>query len=363
MFNISFSTAVKYKGDYYLSAQNVSGLFKYSERKNELSFLMPFKDVGKFKYQFIASFIYKNEAWFIPQLADKVAIVNLEDLSVKYLDVLFKSQFNVTGVKYISCCIFEGHYVCLAPQDVDAVNIIDLEAHEITAYYDAAAETNNYSGVFYEDGKLYFYPWKGEQELIINWHTGEKQFQKWEESDYAYGDVFYDEKRRVAIHAPTLARDILVEKFSGNETNKIALGDAGTDGYLAYYISRAGNDEIIVWGEETDNVFRMNLQDMSYSVCKMHGKGKNEYLFPIHSDDFSDGSEAILFGGSRIARYIRGEIQVVDIPVADLDIHRYLEESGYTGRDLYSRPENKEGIYREDWLFGICEYIEMVKLI
>lgn len=360
MFHILFSTAVKYKGDYYLSAQNISGLFKHSERKNELSFLMPFKDVRPFKYQFVRSFIYKNEAWFIPQLADKVAIVNLEDLSVEYLNVLFKSQFNITGVKYISYCIFEEHYVCFAPQDVDAVNIIDLETHEITAYYDAATETNNYSGVCYADGKLYFYPWRGKQNLIINWHTGEKEFRIWDEGDHTYGDVYYDRKRKIAIHAPVLARDILVEKFAERDTYKIAFGNTKADGYLTYYISKAKNDEIIIWCEEKDNVIKMNLQDMSYSVYEMKWKGKNKYLFPVCSDDSSNGSEALLYGGSKIVKYMQNEMRVINIPVGKMDMHRCLAESRYTQRDLYGISSNDN--YREDWLFCIGDYIEMIKL-
>ncbi len=104
-------------------------------------------------------------------------------------------------------------------------------------------------------------------------------------------------------------------------------------------------------------------QLMSYSVCEVKWKGKNEYLSPICSDDPSDGSEALLDGGSKIVRYIHDEMQVIDIPVAEMDLHKCLRESGYTARDLYSRPGNKEGIYREDSLFGISEYIEMIKLV
>lgn len=371
MFKISFSTAVKYKGDYYLSAQNVSGLFKYSEKKKELSYLMPLMDAGQFHHQFIASFIYNKEAWFIPCLADKIAIVNLEELSVRYLNIVYKSEFGTAHIKFINYCIFEGHYVCLVPQDIDAVNIIDLETCEVTAYYDVATVANNYRGCLYAGGKLHIYPWKGNRELVVNWHTGEKEFWVWDEGDYSYGDVYYDEKQGMAVHAPVLSGSILVERFSEKEDIKIAVNNtnnAKTDEYLTYYISKTENGEILIWGMEKADVIGINLQDVSYFIYKVKEKETNETMVPIHSDDDSDGSEAIQCGGSKIVRQVVGEMQSIDIPALDPDIRmrlaeyakRSLAKSAQTRRDLDARPEN--GTYWENWLFGIDEYIEFVKL-
>ena len=354
MFKITFSTAVKYKENYYLVGQNVSGLFMFSEKKKKIEYLFPFLGEKQYRFQYNLSFLHKNKAWFIPHWADRIAIVDLDNLSVEYLDLEYHDIFFQTYVKFINYLIIDNHYVLLVPQDVDIAVMIDLETYEKTVFSGMASIDKNFSSAVCHDGMISFYPWKGDFLVQLNSKTGEKREYPWKKGNHLYGDTAVDYKTTRIIHAPFMGKGILIEN-EVDSTYKMVAVEGDCDNSF-YYITRY-EGYFLIWGSKRNSVLRM---DMDYQINEYKiKKSENEFLFPIRSDDISDGSEALLFGGNKIIKYKGDTIVETDIDISSDYIKGIVEKTGYGMWDLFGGMESHV-LCCENSEFGLDQFLSAI---
>lgn len=350
---INFSTGVKYKGRYYLTAMHMNALFMYDEQNDKLTFLTNFQKEEKKEALYLKSFLYKEEAWFIPCWADQIAIVNLEKLSVEYMPLLYHKEYHDTYVKYVNILPFKDHYLCLIPQDVDAVMIVDLKNKRVKAYYGIVEADKNYHGAVFHDEKIYFFPWKEENILILNLKTDERIYRPWKEEREAFGDAVYDESFGQLFHVPARENYIRVDSLHGEAPKKVKFGDWNDREYKTYYATESER-EFFFWGNKRDIVLKIDKENCSVKQYQLScGLSENCY-FPICSDSV----EALVFDGNCIIRY-DSEKDIFNFIYIDITYEIILHEIEMSGINIKNIMGDMENSFWRLQQFMLC--IQMKK--
>lgn len=135
------SAAVEYENVIYFSPVYINGLFKLDLETKKISFICRFdeREVCYALYRFAC--IYKNEIWFIPYHASKIAIVNMQTFAIEYISPLYHKVVKAGvkyrgGMLYCKAEIIKEKCLCLIPSSVDSVLIINMETRELIPFYD-----------------------------------------------------------------------------------------------------------------------------------------------------------------------------------------------------------------------------------
>lgn len=295
---IHFSTGVKYKDIYYLTAIHMNALFMYDEKKDKLTFLKSFEKELKRESLYLKAFLYKNEAWFIPHRADNIAIVNLDTHFIDYIPLEYHKCYNHEGVKYNNILYFNKSYLCLIPWAVDTVMIIDLRDKNTVSYYDIVDEKRHYQNAIFYDNKIYFFPWSKKDILVLDLKTNKRVKLPQPEEEESFGDVVYDEKSGCLFHAPGKKNYILIDNLSGKERKLIKLDYWDDKKYKTYYSTQKLYN-IFFWGYEKNVVIKINKNDNNIKVYTITPKHLMKYFYPIYSNDI----EALVYGRNCIIKY------------------------------------------------------------
>lgn len=295
---IYYSSGVKYHDIYYLSALHMNALFMYDEKKDKLTFLTSFHKEKKSEHLYLKTFLWKNEAWFIPNQADYIAIVNLDTYSVSYMHLDYKNCYNNQEIKYINILHYNEKYLCLIPWAVDAVMIIDLQKRDAVAYYDIVDLKKNYQSAIFLNNKIYFFPWKAKEILVLDLETNGRVELPQLDEEGSFGDVVYDKKSECLFHTPAKKDYILVNNLNKKLTKKIKFDGWGDKTYKTFYSSDT-TDNIFFWGHEKNIVIKLNKNDKSMKVYSISPQYSKKYFYPI----YSDGVEALVYGGNCIIKY------------------------------------------------------------
>lgn len=117
------------------------------------------------------AFIYKDDIWFIPWKADKIACVDLSSLTIDYYQPRYitesKIGCEVEKCAYLSSGVYENRYLYLVPTKYDTPIVIDMENRAFQSY----------EGVLDVEGQAYGYGVVSENVFWISPHTGDKLVQ------------------------------------------------------------------------------------------------------------------------------------------------------------------------------------------
>lgn len=191
---IPFSCGVEYKDRIYLSALDRNELFQYDLENNEMQYIVSFEKEDDKEYLYRTAILYQNEAWFIPNQADNIAIVNLDTYEIQYIPLQYNWINDVVRLKCASAGIYREHYLYVVPYDIDAVSLINMQTKELEVINGISAKDNAYMGGYFNDGFLYCIPWTAKYIWKINVESKEKQKLKWEYKEKQFGDVIVDEQ-------------------------------------------------------------------------------------------------------------------------------------------------------------------------
>lgn len=295
---IHFSTGVKYNSAYYLTAIHMNALFMYNINKKKLIFLTSFQKEKKREYLYLKAFLYKNEAWFIPNQAEYIAIVNLDTYYINYMPLDYQKCYNDKGIKYINILHFNEKYLCLIPWDIDATMIIDLENKSMASFHGIVDQKKKYHDAIFIDNKIYFFPWNGKDILALDLKTNQRADLPSRLGEENFGDVVYNKKNRCLFHAPAKDNYILIDNLNGNICKKIRLDYWNDRKCKTFYSTEVMND-IFFWGHEKNVVLKIDKNDNSMKKYIINSKYSNKYFYPICSDDI----EALVYNGNCIIKY------------------------------------------------------------
>lgn len=200
---VPFSCGVEYKGRMYLSALDRNELFQCDLENNELQYIASFENEDDKEYLYRTAILYQNEAWFIPNQADNIAIVNLDTYEIQYIPLQYNWINDVVLLKCISAGIYREHYLYVVPYDIDAVSLINMQTKELEVVNGVSAKNNAYMGAYFNNGFLYCIPWTAKYIWKINVESKDTQKLKWEYEEKQFSDVIVDEQSNEIWLIPT----------------------------------------------------------------------------------------------------------------------------------------------------------------
>ena len=191
-YKVPISCGVEYNGDLYFASVVGNDLFKYDIRTNELTYVLSFDKEKDSSYLYRCAKLYKNQAWFIPQCADNIAVVNLDTLDIEYIEIQFRWIENNIELKCCAAGVYKQNYLFVVPYDIDSLITINMQTKEQKVYYDVGSHNRKYIDAFYYNEKLYCIPWTAQKILEININNGERRTYEWPFNDRQYSSVLLD---------------------------------------------------------------------------------------------------------------------------------------------------------------------------
>lgn len=284
---------------------------------------------------YIQSFVYKDEIWFLPAGADKIAILNTNNMQITYISIDFKSEYCNALNKYNSFIKFNDHFVCFVPRDVDEAIIVNMETKVVENYYKIAKENEEFQNAVLIDNMLYFYPKNGRRKVSLNLISRQLNYEEWCGNDN-YGDAVYDKVSGYIYHAPARKNHILIDDIHGKILEKKIMDlPSGKGGYHTFY-SSFYNNEILFWGVKGVISIIPKKQDIHYSQITEDTDGV--ILVPVDSSE----KEAFVYGGNKIFQYdvVQERYITIDVTISYKELITQIEKTGKKFFDLYRYPEH-----------------------
>lgn len=336
---LTLNAAVEYKGQIFFSAVYMNGLFKIDIATKEIFFLKKFDKEEIYIGIHRTAFLYKNDAWFVPEHGNYIAVVNLDTLEITYKELLYKENNlkSIVNVKYYSGAIFNEKHLFLVPSSLDTLVIYNLETKDIEQSYivrDNEKECFLYG--FYNSFTqcIQLDPFKGEYSVVLDLQT-----QKISRKEYVYSNELYmgmhlDAKNQKVWRSPNKADHILVEDLLNGKSRKICLEKNSYENNKIYSncIIQKKND-IFVFGWEIDKVIKINCENYQTNYYKLENKNILDNLYlEIYSN------EHILVSAENNYLYlyseVKNEFERIPLQVEYKKIVCDLRQYGMTLSDL-----------------------------
>lgn len=289
---VKFNAGVEYKGVLFLSSIEMNGLWRYDLNSKKMEFISKFyREENPFDNYALhrTAFLYKNEAWFIPQNGKYIAIVDLENYKMEYIPVPYKSIVFDGMSKTNAICLdakrIDERHIMLVPCGIDSLNIVDLETKEIESYSNINEENNPYSSGVYANNKFYFlgmlglkiyqYDRHGNKDNILIVDDGKSN---------RYGQVYFNKNNNLLYIGP------------GKKCNFITVIDVELKNINKIIINEnIQTEEVIEFGNELigfleyggNRIVLLNMEDNKIRVEEIDksATGKKEFYAYIYSNN------------------------------------------------------------------------------
>lgn len=328
---LNFFAGVEYQSRIYFSDFNsLNGLFSLDIENHAIRFLKLFEKEKLIPRLHRTAFLYKNEAWFIPQRAEYIANVNMETLEIKYYKTPF-CNINIYAedlCKYITGHIFGGKYLCLIPYDIDTALIINMETHEMYPFFGAINKEETITdGVVIKDN-LYLFPMKGKFVIKINLKTKKKEKLEWDFKEGAFGTAqIYDEK---LWFSPVSEKYILCVDIITGEKRKIMIPQLNDE----YRGMLQTIDKIIVLPYQAKNFLVIDKRTYDTNLYLPEEK-ENFWISPNNVSPVASKEKKII--GMGLAEYILlwdREITVISLELSTKKLYEQIYEYLKLNRNL-----------------------------
>lgn len=286
---IRFSTGVKYKNRFVLSSAEINGLWVYDFLQEKFLFYQKFEKEDDGFYIHRKAFLHNDEAWFVPQTGKYIAVVNLHNYDVTYLEIPHRNvnRFGreIANATVYSAGVFDDHFLYLVPSGIDAVNIFDMRDRSVQTFYDINTDKYFLAHGFYANRKIYMYPWNKLVFKGLNLETGAVEIVDFKmEEDLNYGEAFMDIASNTVYIAPGKNSSCLYYiDISDFSCHKIELNeDVSTEHAVDY-----GN-EVVFWGVQSEKIVILNKRNKSAEVKKISVDIDPEDIVYVSVDSDSD---------------------------------------------------------------------------
>lgn len=268
VMKLNFFAGVMYNNQIFFSDfNNINGLFSLNIKSQKVSFLRLFEKEKLSNKLHRAAFLYKSEAWFIPQKAKYIANINLKTLNITYYDIPYhnKNEIDNDYCAYIKGHIVQERYLYLIPYNIDTVLIIDMEDHKLYPFYDVInLETELIAdGLIIED-KLLLFPWEGKYYTSVDLKTNERCKNVWPFREGAFCSAHYIDKK--IWFSPIKENYILCIDMGTGKSDKLLLPNTENQ----YCDMMQVDDKLIFFPYQTSNFLIVNLRtfDMQIELVK-----------------------------------------------------------------------------------------------
>ncbi len=226
---INFLAGVQVGNVIYFSAWNVNGLFTYNPRTEECRFLKSFPGEENWGLHSEAV-LYGNTIWFIPRASERIAIVELDDLQISYLDLpeigYRPKDCNIPPRRMTGCHKEGDRYLWLLPKAYKLFLKIDMEERQILDVQEwGTADFADAVGIRVQD-KLWVTIGSTRELRVIDLISEKQTVQKMQQKDALYMGMQKADGRVYLF--PQYAKDgVLILNHTMQEMGIVSLDDDG----------------------------------------------------------------------------------------------------------------------------------------
>lgn len=286
--NLIFNTGVKYKERLILSSNEMNGMWVYDLVKGQLVNYKKFEKEDNCYAIHRKAFLYKDEAWFIPQNGKYIAIVDLLSYEIEYMDLPYKA-LNEKGMSASGCVTYDGglidsRYLYIVPAGIDALNIVDLEKRTIKTYYGVNNGQDFLAHGFVWKNSIYLYSWKSLCFKVLNMETGEVTVEDYshDEADTIYGEAVIDERTAVVYIGPGKDNNKITYINLKNKTK----GEIVLTEFINTELAINHGEDIIFAGFQWDGVIILNKNTKKVMILEL--SSAHNLLVAAHIDSLKD---------------------------------------------------------------------------
>lgn len=251
---LNFLAGVQVENLIYFSAWNMNGFFKYDIQKEKCTFLKSFpgeKDSGLHS----EAILYHDSIWFIPRASERIAIVNLKNLDITYIELPefgYHRAGNIIPIRMRGYYKSGGNFLCVIPYDYKMFLKIDMEKKKIIRE-ERWGENENVVclGVMIQD-ELWIYKNISNEILVINMLSDELKIKKIEKRSDCY--VGIQSVGEWILLFPIYLKDgILLLNTKNNITKVVDLED-NEQWYYEYQVLIKENNLLLVPYEGSNRI-------------------------------------------------------------------------------------------------------------
>lgn len=283
----SFACGAEYEGKLYIASEKNNMLYEYDCAKNELRCIAFFEKEKDTEYLYRTCILYKEKAWFIPQTAENIAIVDLKTFLIEYIPLSYKWIEKSYVLKCASAGVYQDHYLYITPYDIDCVTLIDMDNKSVRVFNDVRKRGEMYSDAYYYNGCLYCLPWTAENILKIDVITGEMHRLEWKYGKKQYGQAIVDHEKEEVWFTPAGASKILKLNLKKNEWSTFpfeAGNERGADNYIESFYGKILNGKVFMLPYSGKKIISIEKEKKSIYRYAYHcEKAKIPFLKPIYS--------------------------------------------------------------------------------
>lgn len=266
VYQLNFLAGVQVGNDVYFSAWNKNGLFKYNPQTGECSFLKCF--VGEENWGLHSeAILYGNTIWFIPRASERIAIVDLENLDIGYLELPESGhrpkERNIPPRRMFVCHEEGEKYLWVIPNAYKLFIKIDMERRQIISVQEWG--NDEYAGAIgvRNQNKLWVSIYSSREFRVIDLLTEEQIIKKNEHGDSLYLGIQITDGN-ICLFPQYMKDGILLLDFEMQREQKIYLDD-GEQWYYEYGGFTEEGDILLVpyWGNQSVQV---HVEDNQCSI-------------------------------------------------------------------------------------------------
>lgn len=286
------SCGVEFNGKLYIASAQNNELYEYDCKTECLHYITCFEKEKDIPYLYRTCVVYKEKAWFIPQLAENIAVVDLNTFEIEYIPLKYKWIEDSVSLKCTAAGIYQSHYLYVIPCDIDSVILIDMDTKDIRTLDVRSNHEEKYSDAYYYNGYLYCIPWTADGILKINVATGETQQQEWRFGKKQYSQAIVDYEKEEVWFTPAAASKILKLNLKKNEWRTFPYGERKeecADDYIESFYGKIFNGKVFMFPFSCKEIISIDREKNSISRYDYHCEMvKIPFFKPIFSTKLID---------------------------------------------------------------------------
>lgn len=263
MYPLNFLAGVQVGEEVYFSAWNRNGLFKLNPQTGECRFLRCF--VGEENWGLHSeAILYGNTIWFIPRASERIAIVDLENLDISYLELPEQGRRptnrDIPPRRMFACHDEEEKYLWLIPYAYKLFIKIDMEQRRIISVQEWGDDEYASAVGVKKHNKLWVSIHSSREFRIIDLLTNNQDIKRHEHGDVAYAGM-RNVDGMIWLFPRNVKNGVLLLDEEMQEKKKQCLDD-GEQWYYDYTAIAEDGDMLLVpyWGNRSVRIRVKNDQ-------------------------------------------------------------------------------------------------------
>lgn len=353
-----FSCGVEFNNKLYLASVNNNELYEYDWDNDILRYVALFQNEKDMPYLYRTCILYNGKAWFIPQLAENIAIVDLVTFEMEYIPLEYNWIEEECTLKCASAGVYEGHYLYIVPYDIDCITLIDMDKKDIKVIHDIKKRGEWYTDAFCYKNHLYCIPWIADQILKIDISTGKIENLEWKFGQKQYSQTIMDHENATVWFSPAESDEVLKLELSCNEWSKISMekfdNKIGRSGLASFYGKIVGN-KVFILPFKLNHILAIDRKNNEISTYNYEN---NIAKIPFFKPLYSNALYTIVEYTNLIFHYSKEK--------DTFEVRKPLIENDKNYIDMECEKMQlqlkNEGIVKERRVMGIEEFLEKVVL-